>query len=86
VLRPGGQLHFLEHGLAADPTIANKQHRFNRFQQRVGGGCNLDRPIERLVAQAGFDLIDLENDWLRGPKFLRPWNYLYKGVATKPVQ
>jgi ubiquinone/menaquinone biosynthesis C-methylase UbiE len=84
VLRPGGQVHFLEHGLAPDPAIASKQHRFNRFQQRVGGGCNLDRPIDRLVWDAGFEMSDLRNDWMGGPKFLKPWNYLYQGVAIKP--
>ena len=85
VLRPGGQIHFLEHGLAADPIIANKQHRFNRFQQRVGGGCNLDRAIDQLVRNAGFQISFLNNQWLSGPKFLKPWNYLYQGVAIKPM-
>ncbi len=86
VLRPGGQVHFLEHGLAADPDTANRQHRFNRLQQRVAGGCNLDRPIDRLVGEAGFEISVLKNDWLKGPKVLKPWNYLYKGVGTKPMR
>ncbi len=85
VLRPGGHLHFLEHGLSPDPTIADKQRRFNRFQQRVAGGCNLDRPIDRLVTNANFEIVDLKNDWMRGPNWFRPWNYLYKGVARKPL-
>jgi ubiquinone/menaquinone biosynthesis C-methylase UbiE len=86
VLCPGGQFHFLEHGLSSDPVVANKQHRFNRFQQRIGGGCNLDRPIDRLVVAAGFEISALKKDWLKGPKALKPWNYLYNGVATKPRQ
>lgn len=85
VLRPGGPIHFLEHGLSPDPAVARRQHRFNRLQQRIGGGCNLDRPIDRLVVEAGFEISSLKNGWLSGPKALKPWNYLYNGVATKPV-
>jgi SAM-dependent methyltransferase len=85
VLRPGGQFHFLEHGIAPDPVVAGRQHRFNGFQGRVAGGCHLDRPIDRLVTDAGFEISTLKNDWIRGPKVLRPWNYLYVGVATKPA-
>ena len=84
VLRPGGQFHYLEHGLAPDPAIAAKQHRFNGVQQRVAGGCNLNRPIEQLVRQAGFELTAPTQDWLNGPAWLKPWNYLYQGVAIKP--
>jgi len=85
VLRPGGQIHFLEHGLATDPDIAAKQHRFNRFEQRVAGGCNLDRPIDQLVSQAGFEMTELRNDWMKGPRAMKPWGYLYKGIAVKPI-
>jgi ubiquinone/menaquinone biosynthesis C-methylase UbiE len=86
VLRPGGRIHFLEHGLSADPAVANKQHRFNRFQQRIAGGCHLDRPIDSLVVEAGFEVSALKNNWLRGPKALKPWSYLYNGVAAKPTR
>ena len=85
VLRPGGEIHFLEHGLASEPEIARKQHQFNRFQQRIAGGCNLDRPIDQLVREAGFEISSLKNDWLAGPHWLKPWNFLYEGVAIKPI-
>jgi ubiquinone/menaquinone biosynthesis C-methylase UbiE len=84
VLRPGGQFHYLEHGLAPDPAVAAKQHKRNGFQQRVAGGCNLDRPIDQMVRQAGFEITAQSNDWLDGPALLKPWNYLYQGVALKP--
>jgi len=45
----------------------------------------LDRPIDRLVRAAGFEISVLNNDWLKGPKGLKPWNYLYQGVASKPT-
>jgi len=83
VLRAGGTFHFLEHGLCPDPGVARWQHRLNGVQQRVAGGCTLDRPIEGLVRDAGFDITHLHHDQLAGPAFMRPWAYLYEGVATK---
>jgi hypothetical protein len=53
------------------------------MQQRLAGGCHLDRPIDALVREAGFDITDLAHDQMPGPKFMLPWGYLYEGVATK---
>jgi ubiquinone/menaquinone biosynthesis C-methylase UbiE len=84
VLRPGGRFHFLEHGLAPDPAIAARQHRLNGIQKRVFGGCHLDRPIDVLVASADFEVAELDTGWMRAPAFMKPWNYLYHGVAQRP--
>jgi ubiquinone/menaquinone biosynthesis C-methylase UbiE len=83
VLRPGGQFHFLEHGLCPDPGVARWQHRINPVQRRVAGGCTLDRPVADLIRDAGFEITELQHDQLAGPDFMRPWSYLYEGVATK---
>ncbi len=85
VLRPDGQFHFLEHGLCPDPGVARWQHRINPVQRRVAGGCTLDRPIANLIRDAGFEITQLQHDQLAGPDFMRPWSYLYEGVATKVV-
>jgi SAM-dependent methyltransferase len=85
VLRPGGQFHFLEHGLCPEPSTARWQHRLNGLQGRIAGGCHLDRPIDALVLDAGFDIRELRNDWFRGPRPSKPWGYLYEGVAAKPA-
>lgn len=79
VLRPGGALHFLEHGRSPDPKVARWQHRLTPIQKRIGGGCHLDRPIDTLLVAAGFDIVDLSNDYLRGPKTA---GYVYQGVAA----
>jgi ubiquinone/menaquinone biosynthesis C-methylase UbiE len=83
VLRPGGRLHFLEHGLCPEPATARWQHRLNGLQQRLAAGCNLDRPIDRLVRDAGFEIRELQNDWFKGPRPAKPWSYLYEGAAIK---
>jgi SAM-dependent methyltransferase len=78
VLRPGGRLHFLEHGLSRDPKVAAWQHRLTPLQKWVFGGCHFDRPIADLLTAAGFQILTLENSYLPGPK--TP-SYLYLGVA-----
>jgi ubiquinone/menaquinone biosynthesis C-methylase UbiE len=78
VLRHGGRLHFLEHGLSPDPKVATWQRRLTPIQRRVCGGCHFDRPIAQLIAGAAFRIVTLENYYLAGPK--TP-SYLYQGVA-----
>jgi SAM-dependent methyltransferase len=85
VLRPGGRFHFLEHGLCPEPATARWQHRLNGLQQRLAAGCNLDRPIDRLVREAGFQIQELRNAWFLGPPPSKPWGYLYEGAAIKPA-
>ncbi|HUJ65493.1 MAG TPA: methyltransferase domain-containing protein [Acidimicrobiales bacterium] len=80
VLRSGGQMHFVEHGRSPDPKVARRQDQLNPVQRWWAGGCNLNRPIERLVTDAGFETTVLENFYMRGPKFT---SYMYEGVATK---
>lgn len=80
VLRPGGTFHFLEHGLSPDARVATWQHRLTPVQRRVAGGCHLDRPIDRLLADAGFEVDEVRNYHLKGPK---TFGYMYEGVAHK---
>jgi ubiquinone/menaquinone biosynthesis C-methylase UbiE len=80
VLKPGGTLHFVEHGLAPDERVQAWQHRFEPLQKRVAGGCHLTRPIIGLLIAAGFSITDVEVFYERGaPKFLSA-NSL--GIAT----
>jgi ubiquinone/menaquinone biosynthesis C-methylase UbiE len=81
VLRPGGSLHFAEHGLAPDEKVARFQHRFTPVQRRVFGGCHLDRPIDQLVTDAGFDVAKLDTYYMPGPRWV---GYTFEGAATRP--
>jgi ubiquinone/menaquinone biosynthesis C-methylase UbiE len=84
VLRPGGAFHFLEHGRSPSASVARWQHRLDPLQQRLAAGCHLDRPIDRLLEEAGFLPIELRNLQLPGPRAMRPFGYLYLGTAIKP--
>jgi ubiquinone/menaquinone biosynthesis C-methylase UbiE len=78
VLKRGGELVFVEHGRAPDPAVERWQLRLNPLWQRISGGCNLDRRIDRFIREAGFDIFDLENEYGKGP---RPFTYTYFGRA-----
>ena len=78
MLKPSGELLFAEHGLAPDARVREWQHRFNPIWNRIGGGCNLDRKIDVLIAAAGFRFVALETEYAKGP---RPMSYMYIGRA-----
>lgn len=82
VLRPGGGLHFLEHGLAPDGRVAGWQRRLDPLQRTVAGGCHLSRDVPSLVAEAGLEVLDLATSYLPGPAVGRPWTYVYRGRAA----
>lgn len=71
VLKPGGKLHFVEHGLAPDEKVRAWQHRLNPVQNRLFGGCNLNRPTLELLQGAGFEIEHVDVFYEKGaPKFL----------------
>jgi SAM-dependent methyltransferase len=71
VLKPGGRLHFLEHGLAPDERVQRWQHRLEPLQRRMVGGCHLTRPILDLITHAGFTIVEVDVFYEKGgPKAL----------------
>lgn len=70
VLRPGGTLHFLEHGLAPDEEVRRWQRRLDPVERRLVGGCSFTRPIADLLTAAGFTIGKLDVFYQDGsPKF-----------------
>ncbi|TML79740.1 MAG: class I SAM-dependent methyltransferase [Actinobacteria bacterium] len=81
VLKPGGTLHFVEHGLAPDEKVQKWQNRLNGLQMKVFGGCNLNRPIVSLITDAGFMIKDVDVFYEKGaPKTVAADSL---GVAVK---
>lgn len=60
VLKPGGRLHFVEHGRAPDAKVQQWQRRLEPVQKRIAGGCHLTRPITSLITSAGFTVVDVD--------------------------
>lgn len=83
VLRPGGEVHFLEHGLSPDPGVARWQRRLEPVQRRLGGGCHLTRDPVALLTDAGLEIERDERGYLPGPRIGRPGTYLYRGRARR---
>ena len=82
VVRPGGRLHLLEHGLSPDEDVRRWQRRLEPVQRAVAGGCHLTRDISALVEASGWRIQDVESFALPGPTLSRPWTYLHLGTAT----
>ncbi len=77
VLKPGGSLLFVEHGLAPEPGVETWQYRLDPLWARIS--CHLDRPVPRLIKEAGFSVTELKTGYLpRGPK---PIAFMYEGCA-----
>jgi ubiquinone/menaquinone biosynthesis C-methylase UbiE len=79
VLKPGGCLVFVEHGLSPEPRVARFQHGLTPCWKHIAGGCHLDRKIDDLLRAAGFLLDTLETGYMRGP---RAWTFMYQGRAS----
>ena len=80
VVKPGGKVFFLEHGLSDNPKVARRQHRFDGVQGKIAGGCHLVRDPVKLLEAAGFADIDSTTFTIAGPKIL---SFMYAGTATK---
>ena len=82
MLKPGGTLHFVEHGLAPDEKVRRWQHRLEPMQKRVFGGCHLTRAIVDLLSDAGFEITEVDVFYEKGaPKILGADSL---GVAVSP--
>jgi len=80
VLRPGGSLHFVEHGLSPDAAVTKWQHRIEPFSSRIFGGCQLTRSHDDALLAAGFTIERLDREYGKGPK---AFVFHYIGTARK---
>ncbi|MFI5427543.1 class I SAM-dependent methyltransferase [Aeromicrobium sp. UC242_57] len=83
VLRPGGAVVFLEHGLAPAKGVARAQRRWEPVQKQLAGGCHLTRDVPELLRVAGFEVTELDQHYLPGPAMLRPWAFISSGRAAR---
>jgi len=82
VLKPDGVFLFLEHGRSEDAKVAAWQDRFNPVQNIIGCGCNLNRKIDQIIAQAGLMIMTLDRFQMQSVP--RLGGEMYRGAATRP--
>jgi ubiquinone/menaquinone biosynthesis C-methylase UbiE len=61
VLKPGGTLHFLEHGLAPDESVRRWQHRLEPLEKAIFGGCHLTREPLEMLKSADFAIREVDS-------------------------
>jgi ubiquinone/menaquinone biosynthesis C-methylase UbiE len=72
VLRPGGQLLFIEHVRSGDTHLARSQDRMNEIN-RFMVGCDCNRPTLDSIREAGLSVTRVEHTTLpKVPKFVSP--------------
>jgi ubiquinone/menaquinone biosynthesis C-methylase UbiE len=79
VIKPQGEVLFIEHGKAPDESVRRTQDRINPIWRRLSGGCHLNRDIPALLQANGFDVNQLEEMYLPGWK---PATYNVWGSAS----
>jgi ubiquinone/menaquinone biosynthesis C-methylase UbiE len=81
VLKVGGKLLFLEHGLSPEPAVQVWQRRLNWLEGILADGCRLDRDVMGLIAAQPFAQVTVDGAYLE--QMPRTHGYLYRGVAVK---
>ena len=82
ILRPQGQLVFIEHVAAVNNLKRYQwQRRFEFLWKCIAAGCHLTRRTEDAIIKTGFKMIELSHQSMRGvPPIVRP---SIPGVAMK---
>lgn len=80
VLKPGGQLLFLEHVRAEEAGLARWQDRLEKPWRFLGDGCHCNRDTVAAISDSRFEIGELAHDRLpKAPPIVRP---LVRGSAT----
>ena len=73
VLKPGGQLLFLEHVRSDSPRLARWQDRLHRPWHAFAAGCNANRPTVELLRESPLRLKTVDSDrWSWMPALVHP--------------
>ena len=81
VLKPDGQLLFLEHGRAPDRGVVAWQERIEPIWKPLAGGCHLTRPVGGSLRAGGFEVEPLGQGYLE--KAPRAMGWMEWGIARK---
>jgi len=76
VLKPGGALHFLEHGRAPDARVASWQDRLDPLWGLFTGGCSLRRTVDTNFPDHGFEIVEVDRFYAPDTSKLVGWTTL----------
>lgn len=80
VLRPGGQLLFIEHVRSRHPDLARWQDRLEKPWRFLADGCHCNRDTLAMLGASGFEVGAVDHDSLpKTPPIVRP---LIRGSAV----
>jgi ubiquinone/menaquinone biosynthesis C-methylase UbiE len=75
VLKPGGQLLFIEHVRSDDPKLARWQDRLHKPWFAFGDGCNCNRPVlDQLRGAVDVERVERAT-WRAMPRIVQPLVY-----------
>jgi ubiquinone/menaquinone biosynthesis C-methylase UbiE len=77
VLKPGGKFSFVEHGKSPKIFISKIQNFITPLSRCIAGGCHMNRDIESLILDSGFEMQELQKFSQR----TKPLGFIYKGIA-----
>ena len=82
ILRPQGKLVFIEHIAATNnPKRYQWQRRLAFIWKLIAAGCHITRHTEDAINQAGFKIVEISHQSIRGvPAIVRP---SIRGIAVK---
>ncbi|RZU47095.1 methyltransferase family protein [Fluviicoccus keumensis] len=81
VLKPGGQVIFLEHVRSPDAAVARWQDRLTPAWKVLGCGCHLNRDTAATFKEAGFRFHRIRR--YEHPKMMRLGSAIIQGIALK---
>ncbi|WP_062436593.1 class I SAM-dependent methyltransferase [Herbidospora daliensis] len=84
VLRPGGELRFLEHGRADSPGLVRMQRALDAtIWPPLAGGCHTGRDTVALLEGAGFTVTGVHR--YNFPPVRTPWSFHARGSARQAL-
>lgn len=78
ILKSDGRFSFIEHGKSPKVFVSKLQNFLTPFSKRVAGGCHMNRDIEKLVLDSGFEMQNIEKFSQKS----KPLGFMYKGTAV----
>lgn len=85
LLRPGGQLRYLEHVAGIGPRARLQKLADATFWPRIAGNCHAHRHTEETIVGAGFRVTGARREWTFPAWVPLPVSEVALGVAVKPA-